>query len=208
MTILQNQDFTTLVDKATVAEESLQGDLKVQIPKKRLTPSNSYSSARQGKCMWGSGVCYRCGRPGHIAHECDLLGSNAPPQQPSRGSYQAPHGGYHRGTAQARVYSLTPGDAENVGDVVTRIIYMLLNIVVVLFDSRATHSFISGGFVKLCELKAQLLNAELAVATPSGSKVVCSRVIRDFPVEIQRRVLPVSLIVLDMHSFNIIQGMD
>ncbi|XP_057969534.1 uncharacterized protein LOC131158684 [Malania oleifera] len=46
--ILQLHDFATLMDKATVAEESLQEDTEVQIQKKRPAPLGSYSSVRQG----------------------------------------------------------------------------------------------------------------------------------------------------------------
>ncbi|XP_057972696.1 uncharacterized protein LOC131160832 [Malania oleifera] len=46
--IWQMQDFATLVDKATIAEESLQEDLEVQVPKKRLAPPSSSSSSRWG----------------------------------------------------------------------------------------------------------------------------------------------------------------
>ncbi|XP_057960847.1 cold shock domain-containing protein 4-like [Malania oleifera] len=123
------------------------------------------------KCMMGSSVCYRCGKPGHMVRECGTSGSNAPPKRPYWGGAQPPRGGYQRGTTQARVYSLTPGDAENARDVVKGNIRMLSNIAIVLFDSRATHSFISPRFVKLCGLKAQLLDAELAMATPLGSIV-------------------------------------
>ncbi|XP_057954015.1 L-ascorbate oxidase homolog [Malania oleifera] len=64
-----------------------------------------------------------------------------------RGNTLTQGGGQQGGTAQARVYSLTPSDAENAGDVVT--------------------------------------DYELMVATPSGSVVECSKVVRDFPVEIR-----------------------
>ncbi|XP_057975378.1 uncharacterized protein LOC131162765 [Malania oleifera] len=42
------QEFATLVDKATVAEANLQGDVEAQILKKRSMPSNSHTGARQG----------------------------------------------------------------------------------------------------------------------------------------------------------------
>ncbi|XP_057974910.1 uncharacterized protein LOC131162431 [Malania oleifera] len=49
-TILQIQDFATMVDKATVVEESPQEDTEVQFSKKRPAPLSSYSGAR--KVTW------------------------------------------------------------------------------------------------------------------------------------------------------------
>ncbi|XP_057953367.1 uncharacterized protein LOC131147781 [Malania oleifera] len=106
------------------------------------------------------------------------------------------------------MYSLTSGDAKNTGDMVIGNIYMLSNSVVVLFDSGVTHSFISRGFIKMCGLETQSLDAELEVVTPIGSVVACSKVIRDCPMGIQERMMFANLIVFDMHGFDIILGMD
>ncbi|XP_057979122.1 uncharacterized protein LOC131165395 [Malania oleifera] len=191
--ILQLQDFATLVDKATVAEESLLEDVEVQVLKKRSAPPSSSFGTRKGswkknsggtsqntvrfqreslledvevqvlkkrsappsssfrtrkgnwkknsggtsqntvrfqrcslcgrrhpgQCWLATGACMRCGKQGHQARDCSMQGNNGAPQQAYRGNTQAQHGGQQGGTAQARVYSLTPGDAENTGDVVT-----------------------------------------------------------------------------------------
>ncbi|XP_057981329.1 uncharacterized protein LOC131166775 [Malania oleifera] len=150
----------------------------------------------------------RCGRQGHKARDCRLPGNSGTSQQSYRGNTQAQRGGQQGGTAQARVYSLTPSDAKNTGDVVTGIIDMFSHKVVVLFDSGATHSFSSQEFVKLCGLEVQLLDNELVVATPSGSLVGCSKAVCDFPVEIQGRVLPVDFMAFDIYGFDIILGID
>ncbi|XP_057968448.1 uncharacterized protein LOC131157952 [Malania oleifera] len=140
--------------------------------------------------------------------DCQMQRNSGILQHPYRGNTQAQNGGQQGGAAQARVYYLTPVDAENAGDVVTGIIYMFSHKVVVLFDFGARYSFISRGFVKLCGLEVQRLDYELVVATLSGSAVECSNVVYDFLVEIQGRILPVDLVVYDMFGFDIIFGMD
>ncbi|XP_057980171.1 uncharacterized protein LOC131165985 [Malania oleifera] len=73
-TIWQMQDFVTLVDKATIVEESLQEDVRVQNSKKRPAPSNSYGGAKQGnwkkknsggasQSTTSTSVCFTCGKP-------------------------------------------------------------------------------------------------------------------------------------------------
>ncbi|XP_057975451.1 uncharacterized protein LOC131162864 [Malania oleifera] len=158
-TILQLQDFATLVDKATVIEESLQEDAEVQVPKKRPAPLSSYSDKRHfEECRRSTEACFWCGNMGHRIRDCRMLRDDGASPQPYNGG--------------------------------------------------ATHSFLLRGFVKLCGLEGKQLDYKLVVATPSGSVVVCSKIVRDFPIEIHERVLPVSLIVFDMHGFDIILGMN
>jgi hypothetical protein len=62
--------------------------------------------------------------------------------------------------AQARVYSLTPGNVateENNANDVTGTISLYGSLACVLFDSGASHSFISSTHVKLCNLSAKPL---------------------------------------------------
>lgn len=98
-----------------------------------------------GECRSGSNACYRCGKSGCFARECTQVdaykghGSQAIINQP-------------KPVASARVYSLTPDSmhaGENTTDVVTGTIPLFGSIACVLFDSGATHSFISASYVKL-----------------------------------------------------------
>jgi hypothetical protein len=62
----------------------------------------------------------------------------------------------------------------------------------VLFDSGATHSFVSIVFIRLSRLVVRTLEPGLAVTTPVGKTVVHKRVVCKFPVSICGRVLPLS----------------
>ena len=78
----------------------------------------------------------------------------------------------------------------------------------VLFDSRATHSFVSIVFVRLSRLVVRTLELGLAVSTPVGKMVVCKHAVCECRVSICGRVLPTNLVVLPMFSYDIILGMD
>ncbi|XP_057948763.1 uncharacterized protein LOC131144249 [Malania oleifera] len=146
----------------------------------------------EGECQVGTNTCYQCCRPDHIARDCRASLSNAPAPNQFRENNQVPRGNYQRNTAQARVYSLTPGDAENADDIVTG----------------AKHSFISLEYIKLCGVETQLLHAELFVVTLTVTIVLCRKVLRDYSVDIQGRMLLVDLVVFDMLGFDVILRMD
>lgn len=117
--------------------------------------------------------------------------------------------------AQARVYSLTPGgvedeeegDEENT-DVVAGTIPLFGNLASTIFDSGATHSFISSTYVKLCSMITQPLNQNITISTPAGDVVTCRKFIEDCPIVIEDRILQVNLIVFQILGFHIILGMD
>jgi hypothetical protein len=110
--------------------------------------------------------------------------------------------------APAKVYVLVPGESEGGLEVVTGTIPILGFEASALFDSGATHSFISIMFVRLSRLVVRTLEPSLAVTTPVGKTVVCKHVVCECPVSICGRVLPANLVVLPMFSFDVILGMD
>jgi hypothetical protein len=78
----------------------------------------------------------------------------------------------------------------------------------ILFDLRATHSFISIVFVRLSKLVVKTLEPGLAVTTLVGKTMVCKHVVCECPVSICGRVFPANLVVLPMFSYNVILKMD
>jgi hypothetical protein len=106
------------------------------------------------------------------------------------------------------VYMLVPGETEGGSEVVTCTVLILGFEASVLFDSGATHSFVSIVFVRLSRLVVRTLEPGLAVTTPIGKTVVCKGVVCECPISICGSVLPTNLVVLPMFSYNIILIMD
>ena len=78
----------------------------------------------------------------------------------------------------------------------------------VLFDSGATHYFVSIMFVRLSRLVVQTLKHGLVVTTSVGKIVICKLVVYECPVSICGRILFANLVVLCMFSYDVILGMD
>jgi len=82
------------------------------------------------------------------------------------------------------------------------------NNVLVLFDSRATHSFISQECVSRLGLVIQDLGYELAVSTPVSGEVFTNLVCAGCPTEVAGHKFKVNLIWLPLEGLDVILGMD
>ncbi|KAF5472166.1 hypothetical protein F2P56_008905, partial [Juglans regia] len=156
-----------------------------------------------GVCRKEAGLCYRCGRSGHYLRDCPLRLDNSRPPPPPRIEGTA-RGNMQRTTAPARVFALTPGEAEDRNDVITGTLSLFSNNATVLFDSGATHSFVSMTYARFCTLETEELKSKLVVATPTGNSVVCDKFLPGCPLSIEGRLMPADLIVFNMFGFDVI----
>ena len=79
--------------------------------------------------------------------------------------------------------------------------------VVILFDSGASHSFISRSFAAQKKFPCTLLGKNMLVQTPRSiikSNLVC----RDLEININRVYFPTSLIIIESEKLDIILGMN
>ena len=85
---------------------------------------------------------------------------------------------------------------------------VLGNYALVLFDSGLSHSFICFVFVSHACLEVEPLDHVLSVSTPSGESMLSKEKTKACQIEIVSRVIDITLLVLDMHDFAVILGMD
>ena len=78
----------------------------------------------------------------------------------------------------------------------------------ILFDSRATHSFISPYFANKLASDKALMKSPLIISTPIGESVEVRYMYPACVVEIKERILPADLIELAILDFDVILGMD
>jgi hypothetical protein len=68
--------------------------------------------------------------------------------------------------------------------------------IIILFDSGASHGFISSVCAKRAELSLTVAKPSYVIRTPGG-KVVTKQIAREVPLELAGQVFPAHLIVMD-----------
>ena len=103
---------------------------------------------------------------------------------------------------------MTPGDAAASNNIVSNTLPISYGRAFILFDLGATHSFVLYCFAKAYCLESEALDVNLAVATPIGSTILCTSIVKNCPIMVEGHVMPANLVVLEMSGFDIILGMD
>ena len=172
---------------------------------------NICSKRYRGVCYHVSGACFKCGKQGHMARDCNqksgklAASSTASILKPGNTMRSTTTGDTVR---QGRVFALVPGDTRNASAVVSGTISICNQDAFVLIDSGSTHSFVTYAFVSRLSRPLELLPYLLCVSAPSGEFVLCESVYYFCNMRIGNAILYVDLLPLNFRHFDIILGMD
>ncbi|XP_020208956.1 uncharacterized protein LOC109793901 [Cajanus cajan] len=114
----------------------------------------------------------------------------------------------NRPTTERRVFALSGVETSTSSDLVKGKGKAACENVLFLFDSGATHSFISIDCVRRLGLTVSTLHVDLFVSTLTSISVVMSEMCVRCPIEVFGRRFRVNLLFLPMVDIDIILGMD
>ena len=77
-----------------------------------------------------------------------------------------------------------------------------------LVDPGATHSFISVPFTERHQIESPPIDGHMVVSVPNGDTMISERIVPGSRLVIQNMDFPADLIVLGIHDFDIVLGMD
>ncbi|XP_019164273.1 PREDICTED: uncharacterized protein LOC109160430 [Ipomoea nil] len=109
----------------------------------------------------------------------------------------------------ARVFAMTQQDADVADNVVSGILPINSINAYVLFDSGSSHCFVSKRFVKSLNLITEKLDEPLIVSTPMKKiEVAADMWVKNCIFLLGGREMVANLVLLDIHDFDVILGMD
>ena len=129
-------------------------------------------------------------------------------QQQKAGPGRKPGGNNQR--AGGRVFALQGEEEPDFEDpaMIRGILTLFNSWVLVLFDTGASHSFISTSCVNALGLDTEPLDTAMSVGSPLGGKVRIDKICKSCKLEFAGYRLLCDLRVIDMAEFDVILGMD
>jgi hypothetical protein len=159
----------------------------------------------------GERRCFTCREKGHFANQCPNPRNCPPPEAastpaPTRGANSVPVAA-RQNFVDGKVNHVVVEEAQEAPDVVIGTFSINDLSAVVLFDSGASHYFISAAYVEKHNLPMALLRSQMIVSSPGGdmpARQLCPKV----NLKIRGVDFVANLIVLESNGIDVILGMD
>jgi hypothetical protein len=92
------------------------------------------------------------------------------------------------------------------GEVLAGMFFLNEHLVIILFDSGASHDFMISTYAKKEKLSLVASGAPYVITT-SGGRVDANRIVQKVPLELSRRIFSTNLIILSGQGIDVILGM-
>jgi hypothetical protein len=166
-------------------------------------PRPSFPPSNQGN---NNNRCFNCGSPSHFIKDCP---------EPRRSSQGQTSSSNNKGKGkkqvvqvrQGRVNFTTLSELPEGAPIMTGTFSINHQPVIILFDSGATHSFISSKCGTKVGLNFYPTNGAYMIATP-GSKISSNQIYRKVPIQLGSNLIKIDLLLLDLEGMDVLLGMD
>jgi hypothetical protein len=108
---------------------------------------------------------------------------------------------------QGKLNITTMADIPEGAPVMTDIFTVLNCPAIIIFDSGASHSFVSAKFSAKCQLPFHHTNGGITISTPEG-RIATNQISRHVPIKFGSLVIKTTLLILGLDSVDIILGTD
>ncbi|XP_012575317.1 uncharacterized protein [Cicer arietinum] len=169
-------------------------------------PVKCFRCNREGhkisECPIRPRVCYICQKPDHFANEC-------PERKDDRAvNRNNINDNVVRPTAKGRVYHINGEETPSSSELIQGECLIAGKSLNVIYDSGATHSFISLDWVDSLQLTVTTLPFDLVVTIPSSESVKCNTACLQCPLIVFDMRFNVDLICIPLKHVGVILGMD
>jgi hypothetical protein len=145
-------------------------------------------------------TCYKCGKTGHYANVCPQRIATTPIQNKQQTL------GSGKGFSIARVNQVSADATPDGADIALGMFYINAIPKTILFDSSATHSFMSARYTNTNELPLKIMKTPMIVITPKGP-VEANHMTHRLTLTIMGREFWATAIILEASSIDLNFGM-
>ncbi|MFS7910216.1 putative RNA helicase transcription factor interactor and regulator CCHC(Zn) family [Helianthus anomalus] len=161
-----------------------------------------YNCGQEGhpydRCPNPTRTCYNCFQPGHINAECPKLQQKTDKEASKE---EAPR-------AKGRMFQISTEEAKDHPNVVSGIFLLNLMPTYVLFDTRASRSFVSSELVSHPSFRIERMHVPLEVEIAYSKSYLLHKVCRNCEIIVEDEKFAIDLIPMVLGEFKVVVGMD
>ncbi|XP_027351169.1 uncharacterized protein LOC113862278 [Abrus precatorius] len=154
-------------------------------------------------------VSQRCGKPSHFICDCpEMKRENNNQNNQAGGSKNKNNHQVRRPRTQGRVFAMNGEEASQSDTMIQGKCFINRNTFNVLYDSGASHFFISEVCVRQLNLHVTILPYDLIVSTLGSNSIITARVCLNCPIIVENKDLFINLFCLPLTDLKVILELD